>query len=312
MPPVAWMCLLGWSLLGTVAWAQPLEAAGTPEARRAEVLADGPLEVRVRAGHLTVVLFDARVDAGAVKRALERHAERFDFSDAGEGSVVLVPSAALGPGERIRVTVPFMDGAAPARVVLELVADALAPDTRVDVYRQPRSAASLQAELDATRRALAAAREMNRALREQLAQGAPVDRAGEAPEHRRQEEERGRTRRRLTHKGGKSGSRAEQLDTAWTYRAAERVVLELHFKLDAGAPDWAPGRAVLTGETGEARVLAVWARRETWEGGGSEGLRVMAEAALPPEDAATPYRLELFTEDGELALRLPRVVLEDP
>ncbi|HLM43548.1 MAG TPA: DUF2381 family protein, partial [Myxococcaceae bacterium] len=60
----------------------------------------------------------------------------------------VIPKGDFLPGERVKVTVRFADGAAPASATFWLVGHAARGAQRVEVFRQPRPADVLQREKD--------------------------------------------------------------------------------------------------------------------------------------------------------------------
>lgn len=294
-------------LSGAPASAPPRPSATGTAARLIELGTQGAasaLEVRVLAGSETGIRFDADIQAGGVR--VERQHERFAAVEVGARTIVLVPASTLQSGERLVLTVPFVeDGAAPTQAVLTLVAHPTEADSWVRVYRQPRTAAALKAELDAAHAQLAAARAEVRSLREQgpppsltglwragLLGGAGI-RCGTVDRSRR------------------AGPLAERISEAWACSAAGAglVVVKLLTPKE-GAPG-SEVRATLRAASGqEAHVRAVEARTEA-DRNGFSWQWVWVEAALP-EGAEKPFTLELTGVDGGKVVRVPGVRFASP
>ncbi len=70
-----------------------------------------------------------------------------DWAQGKEGlSLHVIPKGDFLPGERVRVTVRFADGAAPASATFWLVGHAARGTRRVEVFREPRPAGALKRE----------------------------------------------------------------------------------------------------------------------------------------------------------------------
>ena len=102
-----------------------------------------PLELRVAAGVPTLVVFDAPPRAESPVLAPEQ--ERFHFRRLEDGSVLLIPTEDLAPGEQVLVTVAPDVGAEPVRFVLVPRPDVV--DVRVRVMRAQDSTGEDGAEL---------------------------------------------------------------------------------------------------------------------------------------------------------------------
>lgn len=93
-----------------------------------------PLELYVAAGVATLVLFDAPPRPEDL--VLGQEEGRIQLGRMGDGSVLLVPTQDLAPGERVLVTVATEAGAEPLRFVLVTRRDAVDVRVRV-VHAQP-------------------------------------------------------------------------------------------------------------------------------------------------------------------------------
>ncbi|MBU8895037.1 DUF2381 family protein [Corallococcus sp. M34] len=103
-------------------------------------------EVVIGPGLSTTFLFDS--DIQSERLDLEGR-ERFARLMGGASHVVVLPSADLRPGERLRFSVAYRDGAAPARATFLLrAAEPGQPvDRQVEVNRRPRTVESYRAEV---------------------------------------------------------------------------------------------------------------------------------------------------------------------
>ncbi|OJH33480.1 DUF2381 family protein [Cystobacter ferrugineus] len=112
--------------------------AGSPE---------GAPEVCASADETTTFVFDSRVAVGAVEF---QPGERLAHRALGEDglSLYVIPRGDYLPGERVKVTVRFADGAAPTSASFWLVGHASKGTRRVEVFRQPRPPDVLRKERD--------------------------------------------------------------------------------------------------------------------------------------------------------------------
>ncbi len=137
------------ALLGLALLASPTDAteqvplptceAGT---RYIELYADAPSqppEVCIRPELTLNLLFDAKL-----ARVVMEGRERFRRVKVVDDTLVLVASEALHDGERVRVTVYFEDGAAPASATFVLVVHPSQAERQVEVSRHERTVASLR------------------------------------------------------------------------------------------------------------------------------------------------------------------------
>ncbi|WP_073560031.1 DUF2381 family protein [Archangium sp. Cb G35] len=103
-------------------------SAGSPE---------GVLEVCTSADEPTAFVFDSRVAGGAVQFQPVGRLAHWALGEDGL-SLYVIPRGDYLPGERVKVTVRFADGAAPASASFWLVGHAAKGTRRVYVFRQPR------------------------------------------------------------------------------------------------------------------------------------------------------------------------------
>ena len=137
------------ALLGLALLASPTDAteqvplptceAGT---RYIELYPDAPSqppEVCIRPELTLNLLFDAKL-----ARVVVEGRERFRRVKVVDDTLMLVASEALHDGERVRVTVYFEDGAAPASATFVLVVHPSQAERQVEVSRHERTVASLR------------------------------------------------------------------------------------------------------------------------------------------------------------------------
>ncbi|NVJ07704.1 DUF2381 family protein [Myxococcus sp. AM001] len=286
-------------LVGLTAAAQPPEGLRGRELKRRRVslsvaTADNPVELHVAPGYLTALEFDSPVDRDAV--VLGDPGGRLALFEVNGRSIVLKPAMDLGPGRGVELTVPFADGAAPARVVFSLVTHPSEVDAQVMVSRLPRTADALQAELDEVRAACAAKDAELEALRTRNVASGPAGMilAGLLGEEGFRV---GRTDALGTGEGLKPEAVVTYLASGWG-----AVALWVR---NTGSEPWTPVEARLSVAVSGDRVnvLAVRMKEPRIEPGGAA--RVVVETGAPtwPEGAA--LRLELRDKQGRRRLLIP-------
>jgi len=104
-------------------------------------------EVCVSPDETTTFVFDSRLATGAVE--VQPEGRLADWTPGKEGLTLhVIPRGDFLPGERVKVTVRFADGAAPASATFWLVGHAARGARRVEVFRKPRPADVLKKEKD--------------------------------------------------------------------------------------------------------------------------------------------------------------------
>jgi hypothetical protein len=88
-----------------------------------------PLEVQVRAGVASLLLFEAPLSLGAVTLPVDE--KRLQLVPTNDGALIIVPTTDLGEGERIPLTVEAGPGAEPLRFMLVTRSDAVDLQVRV-------------------------------------------------------------------------------------------------------------------------------------------------------------------------------------
>lgn len=291
--------------MGSTAAAQPEAIHEGLGIRRIELHAtpsDAEPEVGIRSGVSTVLTFDAAsagAQAGRFRVELER-SSTFQRVESGASVLRLVPSGELKAGDRVRLTVHFEDGAAPARVTFVLVVRADLPDRLVEVYRERRPVESYQQEV---REVLASLRQCQEALAN--ANAAPGGLTGlMALRTSKVLGDKGVVTRSFGGVAARLRSDAFLAERLHTHRAASRVLVEVSLGAREQGESWTAQGATLTGPGGESlKVLSVWQASPVMAGMVSQVL-VEAEAgeAIPLEG----WTLRLWEEGPGRT-----VVLED-
>ena len=254
-------------------------------------------EIHIRSGVSTVLTFDvklAREQVGRLQAEVEREAA-FTRVDSGESVLRLVPSDDLKPGERLRLTVRFEDGADPPNATFILEVSDEQADRLVEVFRAPRSQDSLHSEVREARAALQQCQEV-------------LARAQSAPE--------GMTALRLANALDDGGVAARYLSTEasqvqrgnfmvkqlLTFRANRRVLIELTLRAREPGPPWTARNATLAGPHGELlTVLSLWQESPVTT---DAQQRILIEAESNETLPAESWTLWLSEEGGGRALVL--------
>jgi uncharacterized protein (TIGR02268 family) len=250
-------------------------------------------------GLATSVLFDTPLPPGAVVVAPGQQdvqvaqAERF---------ITLLPAPDVIPGEQLKVTVRFGDGAAPATVTFLLWVHPARAERQVEVVRHRRTVESYQQELKAREE------ELQRCLAENARHGAAQGKlegltallsAGFLGK-------KGISSRYLWDTPTRPGSALQHRD-AWSYRSIARVAVELLLDTHTGAKPWVAEGAALVGAGGrELRGVRVWQSGPV-EPGGSEA-RVIVEADATEGEAQGTWTLKLWDASGKRTVILDGVV----
>ena len=221
--------------------------------------------------------------------------ERFAKVDPGDSTLKLVPSEKLVPGERLRLTLRFKDGAAPASAVFTLVVQAAQVDTYVEVHREKRTVESCQQELKESAAELQQCRAENEQLR--AAKGAPdglrglivtgeIDtRTGISPMD-------------ITRSIAERPGNPFNVPEVSSYHSKHGVAVQLKLVMPAGAAPFTVGGAKLEGkEQGALEVLGVWPPWPLVPGKADRGL-VIVEAKAAAGEAQGPFTLTLWEEGG--------------
>ncbi|MFY0562467.1 DUF2381 family protein [Archangium lansingense] len=150
LPPSPGAVLLAALLAGAAQAAEPPPVPRCAATARFDLAAgfpEGAPEVCASADETTTFVFDSRVAVGAVE--FQPGGRLADWALGQEGlSLHVMPKGDYLPGERVKVTVRFADGAAPASASFWLVGHAAKGTRRVYVFRQPRPPEVCEKERD--------------------------------------------------------------------------------------------------------------------------------------------------------------------
>jgi uncharacterized protein (TIGR02268 family) len=150
LPPSPGAVLLAALLAGAAQAAEPPPVPRCAATARFDLAAgspEGAPEVCASADETTTFVFDSRVAVGAVEFQPVGRLAHWALGEDGL-SLYVIPKADYLPGERVRVTVRFADGAVPATASFWLVGHASRGTRRVEVFRQPRPPDVLKKERD--------------------------------------------------------------------------------------------------------------------------------------------------------------------
>lgn len=250
-------------------------------------------EAHISPGRTLTLVFDTPVRREGLKL---RERERFREMSLSEDGLLLslLPLGELPLGERLGLTVDFTDGAAPVSLDFTLVVSPQA-EAQLEVYRQPRSAASYQREAEETQLQLS---QCQAELRKEHAENErppgllgllAVIQLGKAGVHGKD------IATQLTSPSGTLDVRQ-----AFSYRAAEKgespfMRLAVDVRLSNNSPlPLRPARAQFVGPGGSWQA-EVWA--PTPLAPGEQG-RVLVEVARPGLEAPGTYLLKLWDEEG--------------
>ncbi|WNG35551.1 DUF2381 family protein [Archangium violaceum] len=150
LPPSPGAVLLAALLAGAAQASEPSPVPRCAATARFDLAAGSPEvapDVCASADETTTFVFDSRVAVGAVE--FQPVGRLADWALGQEGlSLHVMPQGDYLPGERVKVTVRFADGAAPASASFWLVGHAAKGTRRVYVFRQPRPPEVLKKERD--------------------------------------------------------------------------------------------------------------------------------------------------------------------
>ncbi|HEX5753714.1 MAG TPA: DUF2381 family protein [Archangium sp.] len=260
-------------------------------------------EVCVSPNETTTFAFDSRLAAGAVE--VQPEGRLADWTPGKEGLTLhVIPKGDFLPGERVKVTVRFADGAAPTGATFWLVGHAARGARRVEVFRKPRPADVLQKEKD---EAQAEARQCQEDKARLLAERKePGGLMGAAWLEREEEVESRDIGRDLKH----DPANALQTKAAKSYSQRKGVTLPGGMAvrlqlLNPGAEPWTAAGAVLKDATGAEEVeLSAW--QVSAIAPGARGFVVMG-AEREPGQLACPCTLKLWEAQGPRTVNLGNV-----
>jgi len=285
--PLKWL-LLALLLMASSAAAQPAPPARLRQDRRLLLSAlaeQPPPEVRIAAGNVTTLVFDAPLELDS----LEVDRTRFTLADAGEHILTLEPATELGTGERLVVKVRFKDGAPPAQALFVLVSHPSEMDGKVEVERQVSTAEALRRALsqkEAELEQLRAQCEADSPPRPVLSERLP---AGTAP-------------RQIGSERAPADASGLQLEKTWSHRGKSSTVLTVQVLNLPGHGPWALSQARLTGPKGEPVPLLTVRMKPSELAPGQRG-----EVTLETKTPWKTSRVELVDSSGQrlLSFNLP-------
>ncbi len=284
-------------LLASPALAQPHSAKPPAAPRRLELPApQGAAEVRVAPGVPTTLLFNARLDRGAVERAGRELG--FARVAVGEDTLTVLPSGEVKPGTRPRLPLRFAEGSPrEGEAVVFLVGEAADAEVSVEVWRGARTVAALEEAL-ATEHARCTAQEAELAAsRAEAGSLAALMAAGVL----------GEDGIPVVESPQKSLKPLEgvSLGKVRLYVANGRVAVAVELALAAGAPAWAPRRATLTRADG-ATIISARVVRFLGPAAPAPGERasLVVEFEVPTEELSMKYDLEVMEQAGQRPLKI--------
>jgi uncharacterized protein (TIGR02268 family) len=292
--------------------ARPALAATAPPDCTREVLAVelaenavGPApEVCITPGRATAWVFDASLLPDSL--ALEGR-ERFLLVEPGRRGILLVPSGALRAGERLKLTARFADDVVPVSAQFVLVVHPTRGARQVDVFRRPRSANLLHAEL------LRKEAELRRVQEENTRLHAALSRAeGFVGLHASGlMDARGISARDLSREATLPSDSVLKLRRLFSQRSVRRVAVVLDLENPDATRPWVTQRAKLTRSQGareDLEVLGHW-QPEPIPPGGIR--RIVIEAKADPTSALGVYTLTLSEAAGVRSVTLGGVTFPD-
>lgn len=286
---------------GTALAQSPSSTVGL-SVRRIELVSDDAqpaAEVAVSPGLSTVFIFDSEVGREGV--VLEER-ERFSLLDAGLSTLRLVPSERFNAGDRLKLTVRFQDGAAPASATFVLVAHPARSEAHVEVYRRKRGVETYQEEVRQARLEAEQLREENTRLRAE--QSAPDGVTGLIATLVL--DGRGIDFRDVTEGVTLGPGAAADKHSVRAYRAARRVAVEVALVSRGDAQPWTAVGAMLRGKANEElKVLRVWQSGPVASGSGAQ--RVVVEAEAASEFPQGSFTLKLWDADMRRTVTLGNV-----
>jgi uncharacterized protein (TIGR02268 family) len=243
------------------------------------------------AGIATTLRFDAPIDRASVE--VEGHDTHFHLVDPGEFTLLLEPSVELKPGESLRVTVHYRDGAFPSEASFVLVSHPTQVDKEVKVARPPLTPEALaawvaqqQVELTALR-----ARCGDSALAGLVFSGR-LDKTGV------------QVLRFNAPPGAQAGLKVSE---GLGYRATTWALIVFKVLNLPGQQPWTPGQVRLTRADGTRVKTRPVRMSQEQLAPGETGLVVMETEPLSSKNEEEVLRLELLEANGPRRLLIPLV-----
>jgi uncharacterized protein (TIGR02268 family) len=229
--------------------------------------------------------------------------EHFTLVEVGNTVLRLVPSERVVAGERLRLTVRFRDGGAPASAAFWLVVYAGQVEPLVEVYREKRTVESYQQQVQEKDSQLRQCQEDNvRLLAEKESPGGLtglfamglIDKTGVTPKDL--------AKSVVAHPGN-----AIRVARAFSYRSASRVAVVLELEPTPGREPWRVVRGELVGPGRRAlRVKPPWQREPLRDE--AKDRRVVIEAEATEAETQGSFTLKVWDADGTRTIILTGVV----
>jgi uncharacterized protein (TIGR02268 family) len=250
----------------------------------------------------TAFVFDSRVALGAVE--FQPEGRLADWAQGKEDLTLhVIPRGDYLPGERVRVTVRFADGAAPASATFWLVGHAARGARRVEVFRQPRPADVLKKEKDEAQvEARQCQEDRARLLAERKEPGGLMGAAW--LERKGKVESRPITQALKQHPADALWAQeatSYSQPKGETHPGSMAVGLRLE---NPGAEPWTAAGAVLKDATGAEVEFSAW--QESAVAPGAKGFVVMG-AEREPGQLVCPCTLKLWEVQGPRTITLGNV-----
>lgn len=281
-------------LVGATAIAQPRAIPCEEGTRRIELKTEPSEEVPelcISPGlSTTFLLYGAELLPGGV--TLDGR-ERFTLVEAGNTMLRLVPSELVVPGERLRLTVRFRDGAAPASATFWLAVYAGQVEPLVEVYRDKRTLESYQQQVQEKDSQLRQCQEDNaRLLAEKESPGGLTGLLATGLMG-----ETGVTPKSLTKSVVEHPRNAARVVRVVGYRSMSRVAVELILHPSLRMEPWRAVRAALVGPGRRAlRVEPPWQREPLRDE--AKDRRVVIEAEATEAETRGTFTLKVWDAAG--------------
>jgi uncharacterized protein (TIGR02268 family) len=291
-------------LVGSTAIAQPVSIPCEVGTRRIELKtepSDEVPELCISPGlSTTILLYGAEFLPGGV--AVDGR-ERFTLMEVSNTMLRLVPSERMVPGERLRLTVRFRDGAAPASAAFWLVVSLGGVEPLVEVYREKRTLESYQQQVREKDSQLRQCQEDNaRLLAEKESPGGLTGLLATGLM-----DETGVTSKDLSRSVVRHPKNTVRVLRVFSYRSTSRVAVVLKLAPTQGMQPWQAVRAELVGLGRRTlRLKPPWQLEPLRSEG--EDVRVVIEAEATEVETRGSFTLRFWDADGTRTIILLGVV----
>ncbi len=229
--------------------------------------------------------------------------ERFTMVEVSNTMLRLVPSERVVPGERLRLTVRFRDGAAPASAAFWLVVYAGQVEPLVEVYREKRTVESYQQQVQEKDSQLRQCQQDNeRLMAEKESPGGLTGLFAMGLM-----DDKGVTPRDLSKGIVEHPKNFVSVLRVYSYRSTSRAAVELKLGASPGMEPWRAVRAELVGPGRRVlRVKPPWQRESLRVE--AEDRRVVIEVEATEAETRGSFTLKVWGEDGTRTIILTGVV----